>query len=249
MAHTHKVAHQIVDVVGENFSDIVLSPNHDVLLYVFAKDCAASKALFPLIEYVNLILTSERQLPGNTNRHLFIAKMDKAKNDFPVPGVKITHFPTLFLFPAGDFTSPKYKYVGSFASIISLTAEFTFYKNEVNAIPSFFFILFFSGIFLLFLTPRFFDYADYNGSKIEHVEDGSHSHFTAEIILKFLFDHICSKGLWSKEFEDRLIQYHSSQYVDSHGHSHLPEHTHRTLNDGLRKTEATTHAYCSYVKP
>lgn len=79
-------------VVGKSFNDIVLNPDHDVLVKFYAPWCGHCKKLAPVWEEV---ATELKDVPG-----LVISKFDATTNE--VDGVEIRGYPTLKFYPKSD---------------------------------------------------------------------------------------------------------------------------------------------------
>ncbi len=160
-----------VDVVADNFREIVLDQKRDVLLLIHSPFCPGSIAIMPLIDQ---LAQSLGQVP---DAKVMVAKFDKTQNDFPMTGVKVTHFPTIYYFPAGDFDTPSY---------------------------------------------RIYDYADFNGSKQPHNPLRPHSHFTKEMLLKFIYEHGRNAAAWPADLAREVMAYKPELYT--HDHDHEGEH-------------------------
>lgn len=79
-------------VVGKNFNDLVLNPDHDVLVKFYAPWCGHCKKLAPIWDEV---ATELKDVPG-----LVISKFDATTNE--VDGVEIRGYPTLKFYPKSD---------------------------------------------------------------------------------------------------------------------------------------------------
>lgn len=157
-----------VEVVGNNFKELVLDMNRDVLLLIYSPFCGASRAIMPLFDQV------AKSLAEVKDQRVFVAQFDKMQNDFPVTGIKVTHFPTVYYFPAGNYDSPTY---------------------------------------------RFYDYSDFNGSKQPHNSMRPHSHFTKEMILKFIYEHGKNADAWPTALAKEVEGYKPELYTHDHKHA------------------------------
>jgi thiol-disulfide isomerase/thioredoxin len=83
---------QVQTVVAKNFEKVVLNPSKNVFLLVYAPQCGGSIAVQPIIDQV----AKEIDDPD-----VIIARMDGTRNDFPVRGIPLTHYPSAFFFPKG----------------------------------------------------------------------------------------------------------------------------------------------------
>lgn len=82
-------------IVYKNFSDVVLSGKHDVLLEIYAPWCGACRRIASTYEKVAQAFAAHSD-------KIIIAKMDGTENDLPrEAGVNLTKFPTIILFKAG----------------------------------------------------------------------------------------------------------------------------------------------------
>jgi thiol-disulfide isomerase/thioredoxin len=88
---------KMVDVSGATFKREVIDNDRDVFLLVYAPFCPGSRAVMPLFERLAAELKSDKSV--------VIARLDKTTNDFSVPGIKLDHFPTVYLFPGKDKTN------------------------------------------------------------------------------------------------------------------------------------------------
>jgi hypothetical protein len=156
-----------LDVVGDSFASVVLDPTRDVLLFIYAPFCGGSLAVMPLINQVAGDLARLSSL-------VTVAKIDKTANDFPVTGIKVTHFPTIMLFPAGDYDDPSY---------------------------------------------RVYDYSDYNGSKVPHNPLQPHSHFTKDMLLKFIWEHAKRSAEWPADMAQSIKASKTDMYTHDHDHA------------------------------
>ena len=159
---------QAIEVVGANFKELVLDATRDVLLVIYSPFCGASRAVLPLFRDV------AKALIEVADNGAMVALFDKTQNDLPVTGIKVTHFPTVYYFPAGDFDAADYRY---------------------------------------------YDYADYNGSKSPHNSMMPHSHFTKEIALKFMFEHGRNPHKWPETLAKQVRESHPALYDHDHDHS------------------------------
>jgi protein disulfide-isomerase A1 len=85
-------------IVGENFNDIVLDSNKDVLLEFYAPWCGHCKSLAPTYEELG------EKFAGNDN--IVIAKIDATANDVDHPKVNVKGFPTILFFSADNKDAP-----------------------------------------------------------------------------------------------------------------------------------------------
>jgi protein disulfide-isomerase A1 len=91
----------VYTVVAKNFKEMIMNDDKDVFVKYYAPWCGHCKALAPI--FVELA----ESLKHNPN--LRIAEIDATKND--IEGVRITAYPTLYLYQAGKKKNPK-KYEG-----------------------------------------------------------------------------------------------------------------------------------------
>ena len=82
-----------VDVVSDTFQEIVLDTTHMFLL-LYSPSCPASRNVLPILDRVALRIKALKNVT--------IAKMDLTKNDLPIRDIVVHHYPTAYLFPAGD---------------------------------------------------------------------------------------------------------------------------------------------------
>ena len=83
-----------VDVVSDTFQEIVLNTTHTCfLLHIFAK-LSREPQRVPILDRVALRIKDLKNVT--------IAKMDLTKNDLPIRDIIVHHYPTAYLFPAGD---------------------------------------------------------------------------------------------------------------------------------------------------
>lgn len=87
------IRNNIVEVSGDSFKAEVVDVSTDVLVLVYAPWCAHCKSFEPVFSRVAGAV-------GSAVSTLKVCRMDGDKND--VHGLKITSFPTLFVFPALD---------------------------------------------------------------------------------------------------------------------------------------------------
>jgi hypothetical protein len=71
---------------------VVFNPSKTVLLLVYSPNCGGSIAVQPVFEQVAKEIS---------DHDIVIARMDGTKNDFPIRGIPLTHYPSAFLFPKG----------------------------------------------------------------------------------------------------------------------------------------------------
>ena len=90
---TGSIRNNIVEVSGDSFKAEVVDVSTDVLVLVYAPWCAHCKSFEPVFSRV-------ARAVGSAVSTLKVCRMDGDKND--VHGLKITSFPTLFVFPALD---------------------------------------------------------------------------------------------------------------------------------------------------
>jgi len=86
-------------VVGNNFEQMVINPNKDVFLEVYAPWCGHCKKLEPTWNELGEALADSDVL---------VAKMDGTANESPVDGFEWSGFPSLFFVKAGSKTPLKY---------------------------------------------------------------------------------------------------------------------------------------------
>jgi len=82
-------------VVGKTFKELVLDNDKDVLVEFYAPWCGHCKTLAPKYDELG------KRFAGNDK--VVIAKVDATENDTPA---KISGFPTLIFYPAGDKSNP-----------------------------------------------------------------------------------------------------------------------------------------------
>lgn len=83
-----------IPVVGANFEDVVLRPDKDVFLLIYAPWCGYSRKFIPTWES---LARRVAHIP-----HLVVAKMDGDRNGSPFPeDFKWNAYPTVFFVPAG----------------------------------------------------------------------------------------------------------------------------------------------------
>ncbi|XP_060103743.1 protein disulfide-isomerase A4 [Heteronotia binoei] len=85
-------------VVGKTFDSIVLDPNSDVLIELYAPWCGHCKKLEPI--YLELGKKYKNQ------KNLVIAKMDATANDIANDSYKAEGFPTLYFAPSNNKNNP-----------------------------------------------------------------------------------------------------------------------------------------------
>jgi len=84
-----------VAVVGQTFEELVLRPDKDVLLLIYASWCGFSRQFMPTWE---ALARQTHHAP-----HLVVAKMDGDLNDTPYPeDFRWSAYPTVFFVPAGE---------------------------------------------------------------------------------------------------------------------------------------------------
>eukprot|EP00745_Piridium_sociabile_P044718 TRINITY_DN94919_c3_g1_i1.p1 TRINITY_DN94919_c3_g1~~TRINITY_DN94919_c3_g1_i1.p1 ORF type:complete len:477 (-),score=62.60 TRINITY_DN94919_c3_g1_i1:186-1616(-) len=83
-------------VVAKTFEELVIRPDKDVLLEIYAPWCGHCKNLEPI--YVELAET----LAKGGNDHVVIAKMDGSANEAPIEGFEWKGFPTIFWIKAAQ---------------------------------------------------------------------------------------------------------------------------------------------------
>lgn len=85
-------------VVGKTFDAIVMDPQKDVLIELYAPWCGHCKQLEPVY--------TELAKKYKAYKGLVVAKMDATANDVPHPNYKVDGFPTIYLAPSGDKQNP-----------------------------------------------------------------------------------------------------------------------------------------------
>jgi thiol-disulfide isomerase/thioredoxin len=165
----------LIDVVGLNFREIVLDPKKDVLVLIYSPFCGGSQAVMPLFKEL------AQELAKIPSHDILVTRFDKVNNDFPVRGLKITHFPSVYFFPAGDFDSADY---------------------------------------------HFYDYNDYNGSTMPHNTNVPHSHFTRDMLLRFMWEHGKNSDHWPTELAEYARTHKPELYMHDSSHDHDHDHDH-----------------------
>jgi len=85
-------------VVLDTFKDIVLNPEQDVLLHVWAPWCGHCRAMMPVYDNV------ARKTRGVSN--FVVAKIDASVNDLEAYGLDIVEYPTILLFTKSKKDDP-----------------------------------------------------------------------------------------------------------------------------------------------
>jgi thiol-disulfide isomerase/thioredoxin len=86
-------------VVGATFAEIVLDETADVLIMLYSPTCPHCQQLLPAYEQ---LASKFAELKVDTVR---IAKLNALEND-PTPGYQVFSYPTIYLAPRGNKTSP-----------------------------------------------------------------------------------------------------------------------------------------------
>lgn len=84
-------------VVHDNFDEVVMDKNRDVLLEIYSPGCGACKMIAPDYD-----LLASKVAASPVGKSMLVAKMDGTANDIPqsVKDFKLEHFPTFLLFKA-----------------------------------------------------------------------------------------------------------------------------------------------------
>jgi len=108
----------VVPLIGATFKDVVYDTTKDVLVEFYAPWCGHCKKFAP--EYERLARTVEYQYK---KKNLLIAKIDASSNDVPV---KISGYPTLYMFPEGKDAKPiKYEGNRDYDDLVDFIEEYS----------------------------------------------------------------------------------------------------------------------------
>lgn len=90
----------VYKAVLDNYDELVLDDEKDVLIEFYAPWCGHCKKLAPIYDELGALYFNDSEL----GKKVTVAKMDHSANEFE--GVEIAGYPTIMLFPAGKKDSP-----------------------------------------------------------------------------------------------------------------------------------------------
>jgi len=113
-------------LVADNFEDVVYDATKDVLVEFYAPWCGHCKKLVPTYEKLG-------ETYANVKDKILISKMDATENDLPAKATfKVSGFPTIKLFKAGDNEIVDYQGDRSYESIVEFLNKNTLNKVDLD---------------------------------------------------------------------------------------------------------------------
>ena len=87
---------EVVEVVADNFQEVVMDPEAHVFVVFYSPTCPASRSVMPVLKEVSKAAHQELH---EEDAPVVVGRMDLTSNDLPIRDCPVFHYPTAYLFP------------------------------------------------------------------------------------------------------------------------------------------------------